>query len=118
MGEDDQWVTLVLLLVTGAITGQIAAPLRRRAIDAERREKEAVVLFDVARLMSHAALEESLAAIAERLKSELALDAVLVLLHDGSSFHERAAVGDSGSLALARDTGPGLLNGRDRERPF
>lgn len=106
VGDDEEWIALALLLATGAIVGQLAASLRQGAIEAGRREKEAVVLFDVARLMTHRALEESLAAIAERVKVELGLGAVLVLLHDGALINERAAVGDSGSLNLAREATP------------
>lgn len=109
VGDDDQWVALALLLVTGGITGQLAASLRQRAIEAERREKEAVVLFDVARLMTHAALEDSLTAIAERVKNELTLEAVLILLRDGTAMNERAAVGGRDALALAREAGPGSI---------
>lgn len=109
VGDDDQWVALGLLLVTGAITGQLAATLRQRAVEAERREKEAVVLFDVARLMTHAALEDSLTAIADRLKNELAIDAVLVLLREGDSLNERAASGSPAALDLAREAGPGRI---------
>ena len=51
VSEPEEWVALGLLLVTGVITGQLAAALRNRAREARRREREAVVLYDVLRLM-------------------------------------------------------------------
>lgn len=54
VSDDDEVVALLLLLITGIITGQLAALLRQRAQEAERREKEAAVLYDVVRLMGEA----------------------------------------------------------------
>jgi len=53
VSDSEEWVALGLLLITGIITGQLAAALRNRARDARRREREAVVLYDVVRLMAH-----------------------------------------------------------------
>jgi len=52
VADEDQWVALGLLLLTGIVTGQLAAGLRERARETERREREATVLYDVVRLMS------------------------------------------------------------------
>ena len=62
VSDPEEWVALGLLLVTGVITGQLAAALRERAREAGRREREAMVLYDVVRLMTSPDLRESLAA--------------------------------------------------------
>ena len=61
VSEAEEWVTLGLLLLTGVITGQLAAALRNRAREARRREREAVVLYDIVHLMIGSDLRESLA---------------------------------------------------------
>ena len=50
VANEEEWVALGLLLVTSVISGQLASALRDRAREAERREKEAVALYDVVRL--------------------------------------------------------------------
>jgi len=113
VSEPEEWVALGLLLVTGVITGQLAAALRNRAREARRREREAVVLYDVVRLMTGPDLRESLAAVAERLRQELALAAVLIGFHGGTAAGLWAEAGEQASLGLARASGmaPKLLLG-------
>ena len=53
----EQWATLLLFLLTALVTGQLAAALRRRAEDARQREREAVTLHEVARLVTGSPLE-------------------------------------------------------------
>lgn len=96
VADDDQWVALALLLITGIITGQLAAALRHRARQAERREKEAVVLYDVVRLISEPELEHALGAVAARLRLELGLAAVVVTVGEQSE-----TAGDPDAAALA-----------------
>jgi two-component system sensor histidine kinase KdpD len=103
VANDDEWVALALLLATGVVTGQLAAALRDRAIEAERREKEAVVLYDVVRLVSEPQLEEAMTAVAERLRNELRLSGVLMSLSGDSPLVVRAEAGDSESLRVARE---------------
>ena len=45
-----EWVSLVFFLLTAIVTGQLAAGQRQRAREAQQREREAVVLYDVLRL--------------------------------------------------------------------
>ncbi len=82
VADPQEWVALLLFLATAVVTGQLAAGQRRRAEEARHREREAVVLYDVARLLAGAELRPALAAIAERLRSELATDAVAIELAD------------------------------------
>jgi two-component system sensor histidine kinase KdpD len=103
VADQDEWVALGLLLVTGVITGQLAAALRDRARDAERREKEAVVLYDVVRLMSEPELARALTSVAERLRAELSLAAVVVAVGDENTVRAQADTGDSEAIALAQE---------------
>ena len=70
VADEEEWVALALLLGTGLVTGQLAASLRRRAQETERREREAVVLYDTVRLMAMPELGQALEAVAERLRTE------------------------------------------------
>jgi len=113
VSEPEEWLALGLLLVTGVITGQLAAALRNRAREARRREREAVVLYDVVRLMTGSDLRESLAAVAERLRQELALAAVVIGFHGGTAAGLWAEAGEQEALGLARASSmtPKLLLG-------
>lgn len=114
VSEPEEWLALGLLLVSGVITGQLAAALRNRAREAARREREAVVLYDVVRLMTGSDLRESLAAVAERLRQELALAAVVIGFHGGTAAGLWAEAGEQAALGLARASGmtPKLQLGR------
>ena len=55
--DPEEWVSLVFFLLTATVTGQLAAGQRQRALEAQQRGREAVVLYDVVRLMSEAEFE-------------------------------------------------------------
>ena len=103
VANNDEIVALFLLLVAAIITGQLTALLRQRAREAEGREREAVVLYDVVRLMADPDLERALTAIAERIRTELELSAVVILFDKQSSIRVQADTGDSEAIALARE---------------
>ena len=103
VADEDQWVALGLLLVTGIVTGQLAASLRERARETERREREATVLYDVVRLMGDPELERALTSVAERLRTELGLPAVLIVVGKESPMRAQADTGDSEAIALAQE---------------
>ncbi len=105
VSADEEWVALGLLLVTGIITGQLAAALRDRARQAEGREREAVVLYDVVRIMSDPNLENALNLVAERLRNELRLDAVVIVVDLAQRLRARAEVGDREALEGVRASG-------------
>jgi two-component system sensor histidine kinase KdpD len=99
--EPGEWVSLLLFLVTAVITGELAADQRRRAHEAEQREREAVLLFDMLRLLGAAGVDTALAAAAERIRLELGLSAVGVQLTVAGREHS-VAVGDDEGRTLAR----------------
>ena len=100
VADEEQWLALGLLLVTGIVTGQLAASLRDRARETERREREAIVLYDVVRLMAGPELPDALTQVAERIRAELRLDAVAIVLSDIAPETVQAEVGKEEAIAL------------------
>jgi two-component system, OmpR family, sensor histidine kinase KdpD len=100
VSDPEEWVSLLLFLMTAIVTGQLAAGQRQRAREARQREREAVVLYDVVRLVGEQDLEAALRAVAERLRDELALAgaAIEVVQTQGGTVH--VAVGDAQALTL------------------
>ncbi|MCL6648641.1 MAG: DUF4118 domain-containing protein [Chloroflexi bacterium] len=117
VSDPQEWVTLLLFLVTAIVTGQLAASLRRRAQEAEQREREAVVLYEVVRLMGEPELEHALRAVAERLRQELHLAAVVVeLSEDASPLGMRVVAGDP-EVARRAATGQATVSQLLQEGP-
>ena len=64
--EPSNWTALLVYLVTAVVTSELAARMRRRAAEAERRERDAALLADLAaRLLERGDLSE----LAERVES-------------------------------------------------
>ena len=85
VNDPDEWFSLLLLLVTAIVTGSLAAELRRRAEQARRREREALLLHELTGLVyADEQAERALPAVAERLRAELAAGRVEVLVDDAS----------------------------------
>src|ERR1700730_284462 len=117
----EEWISLLFFLLTAIVTGQLAAGQRDRAREAKQREREAVVLYDVLRLMSEAEFETALGAVADRLRRELNVAAVAVELARPSGAPLRVVAGDAagarllqsggGSAAHVLQSGPVALRG-------
>ena len=104
VADPAEWLALMLFLLTAAITSQLAAGQRQRACEAEQREREAVVLYDVVRLMSDPDADRALRSVAERLRQELGLTAVAIgVAYDG--FTAKATAGEDDALRLYPDVG-------------
>lgn len=109
VADPQEWVALLLLLIAAIITGQVAADQRVREREARRREREALLLYDVTRLMGEPDLERSLADVAERVRRELGLAGVAIDLEAG----RRIASGDEAArrtlvtVGATRAIGPG-----------
>lgn len=93
-------VSLLLFLTTAVVTGQLAAGQRRRATEAHQREREANLLYQVARLMAEPNLDAALGALAERLRDDLQLSAAVLTVEDGPVV-ARAATGEPEAERLA-----------------
>jgi two-component system, OmpR family, sensor histidine kinase KdpD len=105
VAEPQQWISLVVFLLTSIVTGQLASSLRSRVREARLREREAVVLYDVVQLMAGADLHAALRSVAERIRQELELSAVAIQL--GGEGHEgpRIEAGDAEGLHIVHSSG-------------
>ena len=115
VSDPEEWVSLLLFMLIAIVTGQLAAGQRQRRREAEQREREAVVLYDVVRLMSESRLEDGLGAVAERLRHELHLPALAVEFWQPSGDLVRIGAGDhSGLTEIYRSSAPSrvLQSGR------
>ncbi|MEA2662934.1 MAG: two-component system, OmpR family, sensor histidine kinase KdpD [Chloroflexota bacterium] len=80
VADPQQYVSLLLFLLVAAVTSQLAAEQRARTAQALDREREAVILADIAGLSAAADLRASLVAAAARIQQELDVAAVGILL--------------------------------------
>ncbi len=78
VADTSEWVALLLFLLTGTITGQLAGGQRGKAIEAGRREREATLLYAVAHLLTGADVMAGLRAVADELRDALRLRAVVI----------------------------------------
>ena len=81
----------------------LAAGQRDRAREARQREREAVVLYDVVRLLSEGDGDQVLEAVAERLRRELQLKAVAVEMWQPSGATTLVSAGDPSALRGLRE---------------
>ena len=102
VADPEEWVSLLFFLLTATVTGQLAAGQRQRAREAQQREREAVVLYDVVRLLGEADLDQVLGGVAERLRRELRLKALAVELWQPVGSTTRYAAGDQRAIAGLR----------------
>jgi two-component system sensor histidine kinase KdpD len=100
VADPEEWLSLLFFLLVAILTGQLAADQRRRAHEAARREREAVVLYDVVWLMSRPNLEEALGTVAERLRKELKLAGVAIDLVQPTGGSPRITTGDDEAVLL------------------
>src|SRR5207302_4162347 len=98
VSDPGEWVSLLLFLITAMVTGQLAAGQRQRAREAQQREREAVVLYDVVRLVGERDLEDALKAVAERLRDELSLQGVAIEIVQPQGSVVRVAAGEDDAL--------------------
>lgn len=76
-----EWLTLLLLLVVGAVVGRLAGRQRERAENAIAREREARALFNISfSLATREDTTEALAAIADTLGTETRMSRVWVVV--------------------------------------
>ena len=65
--DASNWIALLVYLVTAVVTSELAARMRRRAAEAERRERDAALLADLAaRLLERGDLTELVERVEER----------------------------------------------------
>ncbi len=104
VSDPGEWVSLLFFLLTATVTGQLAAGQRQRAREAQQREREAVVLYDVVRLLSEGDPDQVLEGVAERVRRELRVKAVGVELWQADGATTWVSAGDPAALKGLRDT--------------
>jgi signal transduction histidine kinase len=79
-----RWPTLLVLLIVGLIAGQLAATLHQQAKAAKQREREALALYGMAKLVPASTLElEPLRrVILDQLKAIVDYDVAAIVRHD------------------------------------
>lgn len=99
VADPEEWITLILLLLTAVITGQVAAGEERRAQEAEEHARAARLLYDVALLMAEPNLVRAVEAVAERVRTELTVRAVRIdVIGSDGVRRARASAGDAEAL--------------------
>jgi two-component system sensor histidine kinase KdpD len=110
VSDPGEWVSLLVFLLTATVTGQLAAGQRQRAREARQRQREAIALYDVVRLLGEADVDVALPVVAERLRNELHLSAVAIDLSPPTGETVRFGAGEA---TLLRDL-HGLTTGSTR----
>jgi len=99
VANPEEWVTLILLLVAAIVTGQVAAGQEQRADEAEEHAHQARLLYEVALLMAEPNLGRALGSVAERLRAELGIAAVhIVVTGQDGRLLASASAGESDEL--------------------
>jgi two-component system sensor histidine kinase KdpD len=110
VADPDEWIALLLFLLTAIVTGQLAAGQRRRADEAEEHERQARVLYDIAAAVAEPRLDRALEAIADRLRTEFGVAGVKIAVGASGSGRMASATSSEGPEAVAaiedRDAGP------------
>lgn len=78
IAEPSEWLALGVFLVTAIITSELAANERMRSLQAIRREREAVLLYDALRDMGDPDVEAGLRLAADRIRAELRVAATSI----------------------------------------
>ena len=100
VADPAEYVTLMLFLITAAVTGTLAGLQRERAREAEARRREAVVLYDVARLLAAPNIDTAFPAVARRLAEALDLSGLVVQTDRPDD--RRLSYGDEAVIASMR----------------
>lgn len=107
-------LVMYTFLVISVSIGQLAALQRQRATDAQQRERQALLLGELGRMLLTADLDAAVAGIAVRLREELGLSAATVEVNARPFLTASARMGDSGALVMA--LAPAALSGPDSRR--
>jgi two-component system sensor histidine kinase KdpD len=93
VADPEEWVALLLFLIVAVVAGSLAAAERRRADEAQRREREAVALHALSRILNASdELDATLRAVTGHLHAELRLTGCAVLLPEYGTQGGRAIV--------------------------
>ncbi len=105
VGDPGEWLSLLLFLLVAVVTGHLTAVLRRRAQEAEAREREALALHSLGRALAAAkGLDEALNAVCRLLCQQARASGAAILL-----------LGADGRLQPAASAGHAMDWDRDAE---
>jgi two-component system, OmpR family, sensor histidine kinase KdpD len=113
IADGENWVALVILLITAVVASAISERARRREVEAEHRRREADLAAEMARLLLRGPLEQGLPVAAHRLAQSLGLPSAAI--------ETRPVAGDDRTIAFplregARQIGT-LLVPKDTDEP-
>jgi two-component system sensor histidine kinase KdpD len=92
LADGRNWFALAVYLATAVVVGDLASRARRRAAEAEQREREAALLADIAaELLRGTRLEEELDRIEERTAAVLGVSSVRIVLGKETTGHPHEA---------------------------
>jgi len=100
--DPNEWIPLLAYLVVAAVVSQLAAGQRERFLDAEAREREARLLHDLTDLLAGGSFDAALKAVCERLRLELAAEAVVITIESQAGIRGRAQAGNAEAVAALR----------------
>ncbi len=110
IADPTEWVALYLFLATALVAGQLAGMLRRRTDEARRRERAAILLYEVSEMLNGPQNpEQALQAVAARLRAELNLAGCAILLADPRGRLRPVAVEGDFPAASAETMGASVL---------
>ena len=97
LADSRNWLALAVYLTTAVVVGSLASRARRRADEAEQREREAALLADIAaELLRGTRLDEELGRIEERTADVIGVSSVRIVL--GKETAARAPRGTASTL--------------------
>jgi two-component system sensor histidine kinase KdpD len=101
VADPGEWLNLILLLIVGIVVGRLAARQRDRAEAAVAREREAVSLFRISRVLAtRPSTSDVLPELASILRTETAMDRIRITLATTAGL-ERTAVETTGAKVVA-----------------
>ena len=106
VSDPAEWLNLLLFLVVAVVLGRLAALLRDRAEEADRRAREAEALVAISRDIAVAtSFDEAAVAVAARLRRDAEMESVWITLADRPG----EAIAASGAEGDAEDDAPWTL---------
>jgi two-component system sensor histidine kinase KdpD len=96
--DEENWVALVIFLVTAVVASALSERARRRTNEAEQRRREADLAAEMARLLLRGDLHDALPVAAHRLARALGLPSVAI--------DTRPVTGDDRTIAFPLREGP------------
>lgn len=113
IADPAEWVALYLFLATALVAGQLAGRLRQRTEEARRRERAAVLLYQVSEMLNGPeSSEQALKAVVGRLRAEPNLTGCAILLADAKGRLRPGAIEGDFPVGAAETAASVIAQGR------